>query len=258
MLGAAPRLLEELRVLQRDRRVVGQRRHELDLAHGEIVRLEEVHDEDAVRLLAGGDGRPQVRARSGGVDQPLGRRRVMHRRVVAAVTRPHRLALQVGAPGDSLAGAQREGARQRGGEIEAAMEDQRSARGVEEEHADGVAPGQLLRLLGDEIEQVLSVEAGGELTRHRVELRRLLLAAASLGVEPALLERHREILTERAERLDALRADGSAARLVVGARRADHPLADDQRRHDEPPRAQVGLGELRVTERQHRRQVRVG
>jgi len=56
---AAPRLLEEPRVLQRDRRVVGQCRYELNLAHGEIVRLEEVHDQDAVRLLAGGDGRPR-------------------------------------------------------------------------------------------------------------------------------------------------------------------------------------------------------
>src|SRR6185503_20765467 len=115
------------------------------------------------------------------------------------------------------------------------MEDERLALHVVEEDADGVAAGQLQGLRGDDIEQALAIEAGGQLPRHRVEPRRLLLAGARGGVEAALLERHREVLAERAERLDALPADRAPARLVVGADDTDHALADDERRDHEAP-----------------------
>ena len=63
----------------------------------------------------------------------------------------------------------------------------------------------------------------------------LLLAGARLGVEPALLEGHRQVLAERAEGLDAPGADRPTARLVVRAHDTDDPVADHERRDDEPP-----------------------
>src|SRR5262249_58608647 len=112
------------------------------------------------------------------------------------------------------------------------MEDERLARHIVEEDADGVTAGQLPGLRGDDVEQALAIEAGGQLTRHRVEPRRFLLAGARRGIESALFERHREVLAERAERLDAQSADRAPARLGVGADRADAPPARAPPRRD--------------------------
>ena len=137
------------------------------------------------------------------------------------------------------------------------MEDESPARHVVEEDPDGLTARQLERLLGDHVEQALAIEAGGQLPRHRVEPGGFLLARARLGVEPALLERHGEVLAQRAERLDALPADRPTARLVVGADDADHAIADDERRDDESARAQKGAVEARPIEREHPREIRI-
>src|SRR5262249_24309726 len=173
----------------------------------------------AVRFLAADDGYRQIGARRRGVDDPLGRRRVAHRRVVKPVARPHRPALEIGAAGDPLAWAPRAAARPLRRQRRAATGRARLARAalhVVEEDTDGVAAGQLQGLRGDDIEQALAIEAGGHLPRRCVEPRRLLLSGARGGVEAALFVRHREVLAERAERLVALPAGPAPAPPVFG------------------------------------------
>src|SRR5437899_5067154 len=48
------------------------------------------------------------------------------------------------------------------------MEDEGATRHVEEEDPDRVTPRQLDRLFGDDIEQALAVEAGGQLPGHGI------------------------------------------------------------------------------------------
>jgi hypothetical protein len=55
---------------------------------------------------------------------------------------------------------------------------------------------------------------------------------AALGVQPRLLERHRKLLAEEHEWLDAGGRDRPPAAFVVGKRQPDHPIPDDEGRQE--------------------------
>ncbi|KKT22264.1 MAG: hypothetical protein UW07_C0040G0014, partial [Candidatus Nomurabacteria bacterium GW2011_GWF2_43_8] len=210
-----------------------------------------------VHLVGAHDGHAEVGAGPDRVDQPLGRRSVLQARAGEPVTGPDGAALPEGAPADALAGLQHERAHQVGVDVQPAIEREPALGLVVHVDAVRVAPRELGRLRHDEVEEARAVEAGGELAGHMVQLRGPLLTSPGLRVQAALLERHREVLAERGEGPDARGADRPAARLVVGADRADHALARDERRHHEPPRPEDRVAAQLRGDRRHALEVLV-
>ena len=149
---------------------------------------------DAVHLVAAHDGHGQIGPGRLRLHQHARRRAIPEARVHGPVPGPDRTALLERPAADALAGLEEDPARQVGIEVEAAAEDEPVPLPVVHVDAAGLAARQLDGLRHDEVEDAVAVQAGRDLARDVVELRRLLLARPGLRVQPALLEGDRQVL----------------------------------------------------------------
>ena len=254
---ARPGLLEEPGVLQRDRRVVGERLDQLHRVRAEVLRDEKVRHQHTVDVVAARDRDAEDRTHGGGTDQPPRRRREPEGRVRLHVACPHDAPLLEGSARHAFSQTQELVAGELGLQVEPPLVGEATPCPVVAEDRRGVAAEELDRLGRDPVEHLVGLEARRELACQPVEARRLSLARLRLRIQPALFERHRQVLAEHAERLDARRRDRPAARLVVGARRAEDAVADHERCDDEAPAAEVRMRAERRRDRRGARQVLV-